>query len=53
MAGITNEKEAVVSVHEDKRHSYQNGDYVKFREVQGMTQINEVPHIRIKNCQNH
>jgi len=29
-----------VTVHEDKRHSYQEGDFVKFQEVEGMTQIN-------------
>jgi ubiquitin-activating enzyme E1 len=27
-------------VHEDKRHSYQDGDYVKFVEVEGMTELN-------------
>lgn len=29
-----------ITVHEDKRHIYQEGDYVEFREVQGMTEIN-------------
>ena len=27
-------------MHEDKRHSYQEGDHVKFVEVEGMTEIN-------------
>jgi ubiquitin-activating enzyme E1 len=40
LAGISNDKEGIVSVHEDKRHSYSDGDYVRFREVEGMTQIN-------------
>jgi len=34
-------------VHEDKRHSYQEGDYVKFVEVEGMTEINSAGPIEI------
>jgi ubiquitin-activating enzyme E1 len=34
-------------VHEDKRHSYQDGDYVKFIEVEGMAELNDIPHIEI------
>ena len=30
----------IVTVHEDKRHKFQDGDYVKFNEVQGMTELN-------------
>lgn len=26
-----------VTMHEDKKHIYQEGDYVVFREVEGMT----------------
>ncbi len=37
---ISNEEEAIVTVHEDKLHSYQAGDFVKFKEVEGMTEIN-------------
>ena len=33
-------KETVVTTHEDKRHTYQEGDYVELKEVQGMTEIN-------------
>jgi ubiquitin-activating enzyme E1 len=33
-------KQTTVSVHEDKRHIYQEGDFVKFVEVEGMTEIN-------------
>jgi ubiquitin-activating enzyme E1 len=55
VSNITNAEEAVCTVHEDKRHSYQDGDYVKFVEVEGMTEINEQAdgtnsHIKIKNC---
>ena len=32
--------ETVVTTHEDKRHTYQEGDYVELREVEGMTEIN-------------
>jgi len=34
-------------VHEDKRHSFQDGDYVKFTEVEGMTQLNDHEPIKI------
>lgn len=34
-------------MHEDKRHSYQDGDFVKFVEVEGMDQINEAGPIEI------
>jgi ubiquitin-activating enzyme E1 len=34
---------AIVTVHEDKRHKFQDGDYVTFREVQGMTELNSLP----------
>ena len=37
-------------VHEDKRHSYQDGDYVKFVEVEGMTELNNHAPIMIKDC---
>jgi len=38
-----NEKnELVVTVHEDKRHSFQDGDWLKFTEIEGMTQLNYV-----------
>lgn len=33
-------KETKVTTHEDKRHTYQEGDYVELREVEGMTEIN-------------
>jgi proline dehydrogenase len=36
-SSIEKGKTTLVTVHEDKRHSYQEGDYVIFREVEGMT----------------
>mmetsp|Transcript_8715 Transcript_8715/g.11478 ORF Transcript_8715/g.11478 Transcript_8715/m.11478 type:complete len:123 (+) Transcript_8715:435-803(+) len=41
---ISNANPAIVTVHEDKRHSYQEGDYVKFSEVEGLDGINELEH---------
>jgi len=40
VVSISQEEEALVTVHEDKRHSYQEGDFVKFVEVEGMTELN-------------
>jgi len=40
VTSITNEEKATVTVHEEKRHSYQEGDHVKFVEVEGMKEIN-------------
>eukprot|EP00929_Paragymnodinium_shiwhaense_P113862 TRINITY_DN82152_c0_g1_i1.p1 TRINITY_DN82152_c0_g1~~TRINITY_DN82152_c0_g1_i1.p1 ORF type:complete len:1033 (-),score=202.21 TRINITY_DN82152_c0_g1_i1:151-3249(-) len=41
IAGITQENPGAVHTHNDKRHGFQDGDWVTFREVQGMTQIND------------
>lgn len=40
MVNITNDSEGVVTVHEDKRHGFEDGDYVKFSEVEGMVEVN-------------
>ena len=40
VTSITNEEKATVTVDEYKRHSYQEGDHVKFVEVEGMKEIN-------------
>ena len=37
----------IVTVHEDKRHKFQDGDYVKFNEVQGMTELYSLPPTQI------
>jgi ubiquitin-activating enzyme E1 len=39
-----------VTLHEDKRHTYEEGDYVKFREVEGMVEINNTEPILIEAC---
>lgn len=38
-----------MNVHEDKRHSFQEGDYVKFSEVEGMIELNDREPIQIIN----
>lgn len=39
--------QTVVTVHEDKLLSYQEGDYVLLREVEGMTEINDTAPIKV------
>eukprot|EP00922_Rhytidocystis_sp_ex-Travisia-forbesii_P048846 GHVS01072735.1.p1 GENE.GHVS01072735.1~~GHVS01072735.1.p1 ORF type:complete len:1106 (+),score=141.84 GHVS01072735.1:89-3406(+) len=49
ISGITqDEAVAAVTVHCDKAMPFQDGDHVKFQEVQGMTEINDIQHIQIK-----
>jgi ubiquitin-activating enzyme E1 len=40
VVAITQEEKGTVSVHEDKRHGFEDNDHVIFREVQGMTEVN-------------
>jgi ubiquitin-activating enzyme E1 len=37
-----------VTVHKENRHKFQNGDYVQFKEIQGMTEINSLPPTEIE-----
>jgi ubiquitin-activating enzyme E1 len=48
VTNVTQANPAIVTVHEDKRHKYQDGDYVQFREVQGMTELNALPPTQIE-----
>lgn len=41
VTSITQEDGALVTVHEDKRHTFEEGDYVKFVEVEGMSEVND------------
>jgi len=41
VSGITLESPGTVHTHQDRRHGFQDGDFVVFREVQGMTQLND------------
>jgi ubiquitin-activating enzyme E1 len=38
----------VVRLHEDKKHNYNDGDYVKFKEIGGMTELNDAQPMQIK-----
>jgi hypothetical protein len=40
IAGITQEPNGLVCLHEDKKHGLSDGDTVQFREVKGMEEIN-------------
>lgn len=48
ISNITNGNPGIVTVHEEKRHSYEDGDYVVFKEVEGMTEINNSAPMLIK-----
>lgn len=48
VAGISQDNPGVVTVHDEKRHTFQDGDFVVFREVQGMTELNDTPPRPIK-----
>jgi ubiquitin-activating enzyme E1 len=51
VVSISNEEKATVMVHEDKRHSYEEGDYVTFQEVEGLKpEINGSQPIKIVNA---
>lgn len=53
VAGITHETDATVHIHNDKLLPFQDGDYVTFREVQGMTEINGLLPMKIKVTGKH
>lgn len=40
VAGITKDEQGVVTCMDESRHGFEDGDYVTFQEVQGMTEIN-------------
>lgn len=48
VAFIANDKEAVVSCLDETRHGFEDGDYVTFSEVQGMTELNNCQPMKIK-----
>ncbi len=50
---VSQGKSGVVRIHEDKEHSFNDGDYVKFREVEGMTELNAAPPMQIKVINRH
>jgi ubiquitin-activating enzyme E1 len=50
LSGVEQDELGYVTVHEDKRHSFQDGDYVVFREVEGMTELNTLGPVEITDC---
>jgi ubiquitin-activating enzyme E1 len=48
VAGVTQENPGMVHTHHERRHGFQDGDWVIFREVQGMTELNDSKPRQIK-----
>lgn len=48
IADISRDKEGIVTCIDDTRHGMEDGDYVTFSEVQGMTELNNCNPIKIK-----
>ncbi|TPX40486.1 hypothetical protein SeMB42_g05975 [Synchytrium endobioticum] len=48
ISGITKEAEGAVACLEETRHGLEDGDYVTFREVKGMEDLNVLPPQKIK-----
>ncbi|KAL1442232.1 hypothetical protein MTO96_007854 [Rhipicephalus appendiculatus] len=48
LASISKDKEAVVTCLDEVRHGLEDGDFVAFSEVEGMTEINECLPMRVK-----
>lgn len=53
IASITSGNSSVVTCVEDERLEFQDGEYVTFSEVQGMTELNNHKPIKIRNCRPH
>ncbi|KAL8274743.1 hypothetical protein Esti_001348 [Eimeria stiedai] len=48
IAGVTKEENGVVVLHADKPLPFQDGDFISFREVGGMTELNDAPPQKIQ-----
>jgi hypothetical protein len=48
IADVLKDKEGVVTCLDETRHGLEDGDYVSFTEVQGMTELNEMKPRAIK-----
>lgn len=48
VAAVTQENPGTVHTHHERRHGFQDGDWVTFREVQGMTELNNSKPRQIK-----
>ncbi|KAI9327506.1 hypothetical protein DFJ73DRAFT_766321 [Zopfochytrium polystomum] len=47
IAGISKEEAGVVACLEDHRHGLEDGDYVKFQEIKGMTALNDIEPVKV------
>lgn len=45
---VTNSNPAIVCINKETKHYFYDGDYVKFREVRGMIELNSLPPTRIE-----
>lgn len=48
ISNITQGNPGIVTVHEEKRHTYEDGDFVVFKEVEGMAEINNRAPMEVK-----
>jgi len=48
IASVTQEEEGVVAALDEVRHGFEDGDYVTFSEVEGMTELNGCKPMKIK-----
>jgi hypothetical protein len=48
IASVTQENEGVVTCLDESRHGLEDGDFVTFKEVQGMTELNDCAPMPIK-----
>ncbi|XP_071157467.1 ubiquitin-like modifier-activating enzyme 1 isoform X5 [Mytilus edulis] len=48
VAAVTKDKEGVVTCLDESRHGYEDGDYVTFSEIKGMTELNGCEARKIK-----
>lgn len=48
VASITSDPESIVTCLDENRHGFEDGDYVTFTEVEGMTELNGCDPIKIK-----
>ena len=48
IAGVTKDKEGMVTCLEESRHNLEDGDYVTFTEIQGMTELNDSEPRKVK-----
>lgn len=53
VVGITKGARTLVHTHDAKRHGFDDGDYVVFKEVEGMTVLNDAKPRKITNCKAH